>query len=155
LRKSPWRRWLGAAILVVPAIALAVFVATSRAPKLHAEAPALAKAVMGAHVSLAQLHDPDAALGAYLMTQFPPGTPAAAMRAALERQGFVRNPETLRCAPRAGRGPACWKPPHPGQRLTYGWGRDDCKEIVDVRWNEDARGRLRGISAQYAAVCIP
>ncbi len=144
--------------MIVPAVLVIAFVATSTKPPLHRNAPAIAIAVAPPDGGLWRIADPRGALTAQLRKQFPPGTPVAKMRGMLETEGFVLDPERLRCKPaspsQAGNRLVCWTPPHPERRMAYAWGVDGCNEAIMVLWDEDGGGRLRSLYPEYRAACL-
>jgi hypothetical protein len=143
--------------MILPAVLLIAFVATSNKPALHTGPPAIALEVARPDGNLSRIGNPSEALTTRLGQRFPPGTPVAEMRRTLEAEGYVPVPEKIRCKPavpsRVGHRIDCWTPAHPERQLVYAWGRDDCNEAVAVRWDEDARSRLTTLSAEYRTVC--
>jgi hypothetical protein len=67
-----------------------------------------------------------------LARQFPDGTRADAMKAALMRQGFRVSPNAL----------------------IYGWDETTCVNSVSVTWTADARDMITSITALYKDVCL-
>jgi len=149
-----------AVVLVLGYFGFATFVLTSGWPYHHISQPALARGL-----AWNSAEKSSAALTARLRQRFPPGTPAAQVVDALDREGFLfgstdtcRNNAPgvlvwLRGCRNTDADLALLRSARQGW-MTYVWGGFICSFSVTAHWEVQSDHRIRAISARYAADCF-
>ncbi|MGJ4947873.1 hypothetical protein [Bradyrhizobium sp. HKCCYLS20291] len=96
-------------------------------------------------------------LTAHLQTEFPPGTPAAALKSTLLKQGFEPFPECVRdgkIVVRLGDIHAPCRTSETANAHTYRWGNPVCVQTIHVNWQANGEGAITDVQASPGAACL-